>query len=279
MRKLYSVSAIWRKKDVNFLNTLKISRVIEEGMCVFSIEEGDDYNRLINFYSKNNFLLGKTRPKEFEIVHASCIFSTQELDNSDYYALGSIYQKNNGFPEPQKALKYQDIIFEYTDKRYGVNKKQIAPFRVKKPKYGKKYKGFYLDWEFEFAFFKKDFFDEVLAPLGLQSMEVLDYKTRKPLEDTVQLIIPLAKSKLLLENSAYDIHAKEETGGYKQYALQTLDFFPPFEKDFDFHICYSQEELLRGHRKIIISKEFCKLLVKHNIIEYSTDFLTPLRKK
>ncbi len=235
-------------------------------------------NKIITHYSKKDSLFSKTKPPEFSFTFQLATFSKEELDNANYYALGSICQKNNGFPEPQKALKYQDIIFEYTDKRYGVNKKQIAPFRVKKPKYGKKYKGFYLDWEFEFAFFKKVFFDEVLAPLGLQSMEVLDYKTMKPLEDTVQLIIPLAKSKLLLENSAYDIHTKEETGGYKQYALQTLDFFPPFETDFDFHICYSQEELLRGHRKIIISKEFCKLLVKHKIIEYSTDFLTPLRR-
>ena len=141
----------------------------------------------------------------------------------------------------------------------------------------KKQLGFSLEWEFEFIFFKKEFFQEVLAPLGLQSMEVLNYKTGKVLEDTVQLIVLIAKSKLLLENSAYDIHPLTETGGFKQYVLQTLDFFPPFENEFDFHICYSQEELLRGHRKIIISKEFCKLLVKHKIIKYNTWNLTPLK--
>lgn len=90
---------------------------------------------------------------------------------------------------------------------------------------------------FEFVFLKKEFYEDILAPLGLKSMEVLDYNTKKPLKYFVQLVIPTAKSKLLLEKSAYDIHPLEETGGYKQYALQTLDFFPPFENDFDFHIC------------------------------------------
>lgn len=110
-------------------------------------------------------------------------------------------------------------------------------------------------------------------------MEVLDYKTGKPLEDTVQLVIPMAKSKLLIENSDYDIHPLEETAGYKQYAVQTLDFFPSFEKEFDFHICYSQEEFYIGHRKIIISKEFCDLLVKYKIINYDTWNLIPLKTK
>lgn len=37
--------------------------------------------------------------------------------------------------------------------------------------------------------------------------------------------------------------------------------------------------MLGGHRKIIISKEFCNLLVENNVIEYSTRHLTPLNNK
>lgn len=277
MKKHYSIFAKWRKKDVAFLNSLNLSRKVEEGYFGFSIEEGIVYNKIVSHFSKKDSLLNKTKPPEFSINFGLVTFSREELDNAKYYALGGIYQKNNGYPEPQNSLKYQDIIFKYDNKEFGANKTQIAPFRVKSPKWGKTQKGFHLELEFEFVFFKKEFFQEVLAPLGLKSMEVLNYKTGKTLEDAVQLIIPTAKSKILLENSAYDIHPLEETGGYKQYALQTLDFFPPFEKEFNFHICYSQEELLRGHRKIIISKEFCNLLVKHKIIKYDTWNLTPLK--
>jgi hypothetical protein len=278
MKKLFYVFANWRQEDIEFLNTLKISNKIEKGADSFSIEEGNDYDNFTHFYSKKDSLFKKTKPKEFRIQQANCIFSKEELGDAKYYALSGIHQANNGFPEPHNGLAYQDIIFTFENKEFVVNKRQIAPFRVKQPKWKKNQVSFSLEWEFEFVFFKKEFFQDVLAPLGLKSMEVLD-KKRNPLEDTVQLIIPLAKSKILLENSAYDIHPKEERGGFKQYALQTLDFFPPFEKEFDFHICYSQEELLRGHRKIIISKKFCNLLIKHKIIEYNTWSLTPLKNK
>lgn len=277
MKKHYSIFAKWRKKDVQFLNSLNLSRVVEEGYFGFSIEEGETYDKIINYYSKKNTLFSNTKPPELSINFGLVTFSKEELNNAKYFALGGIYQKNNGYPEPQNSLKYRDIVFSYENKNNQARKTQIAPFSVKKPKWGKTQKGFSLEWEFEYAFFKKDFYEEVFAPLGLKAMEVLNYKTGKPLEDAVQLIIPIAKSKIMLENSAYDIHPLNETGGYKQYALQTLDFFPPFEKEFDFDICYSQEEQLRGHRKIIISKQFCDLLVKHKIIKYDTHHLTPLK--
>lgn len=278
MIKCYSFFAKWRKKDADYLNSLNLNKKIEVGYDGFWVEEDDRYKRIMNYYSKKDSLFSKVKPPEFSTKYAFSKFSKEDLDNAKYYSLSGIYQKNNGYPEPQKSLKYRDIIFKYENEELGANKVQIAPFKVKKPKYGKTQKGFHLEWEFEFVFFKKEFFQEVLKPLGLKSMEVLD-KKGNILEDTIQLVIPIAKSKILLENSAYDIHPLEETGGYKQYALQTLDFFPPFEKEYDFHICYSQEEQLRGHRKIIISKEFCDLLVKHKIIEYNTWNLTPLKNK
>lgn len=158
------------------------------------------------------------------------------------------------------------------------NKKQIASFRIKKPKWGKKKVCFNLGLEYEFIYFKKEFFQEVLAPLGLKSIEVINHSTDKSLEDTLQLIIPTAKSKLLLENSAYNTHTLNETGVYKQYAVQTLDFFPPFVKAFDFNICYSQEDFYIGIKKNIISKVFCDILVKHKVVPYDTWNLTPLKK-
>ncbi len=286
MKKLYYVFADWRLDDVKFVNTLNISNKIEEGVDSFSIKEGEDYDRFINHYSKKNSLFRKTKPKEFSIRHANCIFSKEDLDNANYYAISAIPLKEapeSRYPQPAKNESYIPNVFDgdiyKSGNDYGIyQKKQKAPFSIKKPKWRKKEVCFNLGLEYDYTCFKKDFFDEVLAPLGLQSMEVLDYKTGKPLEDTVQLVVPTAKSKLLLEGSAYDIYSIEETNGYKDYALQILDFFPPFEKDFDFHICYSQEYFGIKYQKIIISKEFCKLLVRHNIIEYSTDFLTPLRR-
>ncbi|MGG8496893.1 hypothetical protein ACQY1Q_10780 [Tenacibaculum sp. TC6] len=285
MIKHYSIFAKWRKKDVAFLNTLNLNRVIEEGYFGFSIEEGITYNKILNHYSKNDTAFNKTKPPEFSINLGLVTFSKEELDRSMYYAMFSIPPKevsSSRFPQPNKKREYVKQVFEgflyKYGEFYGVNcKKQIAPFKIKKPKWKKEEICFNLGLEYEYTLFKRDFYQEVLAPLGIDCMEVLDYKTGEPLEDTVQLVVPVAKSKLLLENSAYDIYSLGETNGFKQYGLQTLDFFPPFEKEFNFQICYSQEYFYGGFRKIIISKEFCNLLLKHKIIEYDTNHLIPLK--
>lgn len=287
MKKVYYVFADWRKKDIDFINCLEISKKIELGADSFSIEEGKDYEKLINFYSKKDSLFSKTKPKEFRIQQANCLFSKEELDNAKYYAISSIppySTPSTRYPQPNKSGEYilkvfSGDIYNHLDYYYVNQKKQIAPFKIKKPKWRKNEVCFNLGLEAEYTCFKKEFYQEVLAPLGLKAMEVLDYKTGKRLEDTVQLVIPLAESKLLLQNSAYDIHPKEETKGYKEYAVQTLDFFPPFENEFDFYICHSQEYFAGGLKRIIISKEFCHLLLKYNIIEYSTHQLTPLKNK
>lgn len=283
----YSIFAKWRKKDVIFLNTLNLKRKPEMGYFGFSVEEGETYKKILNHYSKKDSFFYKVKPPEFSINFGLVTFSKEELDNAKYYAISSIppYETpSTRYPQPNKNGEYipevfSGDIYKHYNYYYVSQKKQIAPFKIKKPKWKKNEVCFNLGLEAEYSCFKKEFYQEELAPLGLQAMEVLDYKTGKPLEDTVQLVIPTAKSKLLIGNSAYDILNKEETRGYKQYAVQTLDFFPPFEKEFDFHICYTQEYFGGGIQRIIISKEFCNLLIKHNIIEYSTHQLTPLKTK
>lgn len=285
MKKVYYVFAEWRKRDIDFINNLEISNKISIGADSFSIKEGEDFDKFTFHYSKKDTLLAKTKPKEFKVKLAGCNFSKEDLDNAKYFAISSMppYETHSSrYPQPNTKRDYIPEVFSGDIYKHGVyyfvnNKKQIAPFKIKKTSWRKNEICFNLGLESEYTVFKKDFFLEVLEPLGLKSMEVLDYKTNLPLEDAVQLIIPTAKSKLLLENSAYDIIPEEETRGHKQYAVQTLDFFPPFEEEFDFNICYTQEYFGGGIQRIIISKEFCDLLIKYNIIEYSTNHLTPLK--
>lgn len=285
MIKHYSLFAKWRKKDIEFLNNLNLERTIEEGYFGFRIEEGNVYEKIKDYFSKKDSLFSITKPPEFSINFAVVTFSKEELDNAKYFALSQIGGESgtSKWPQPYKTEPdYQKQVFKFDGFKNGkvfsmTNKSQISPFRIKKPKWGKDQKCFNLGLEYEYVCFKKEFFQEVLTPLGLKSMEVINHTTGKVLEDTVQLIIPTAKSKLLLENSAYDIHPSSETGGYKQYAVQTLDFFPDFQKDFDFYICHSQEDFYIGHKKIIISKEFCDLLINYKIVPYNTWNLTPLK--
>ena len=265
MIKYYSFFAKWRKKDVEFLNSLGLNKTIKENYDGFWVEEDDRYYKIIEHYSKKDSLFNKTKPQEYKSRHTGCFFSKEEIDSARYCILTRVGDPK-GYPQPKDT--YQEEVFNFGDCSHTrINKIQVAPFRIKKPRWAKGQVNFSLNWEWDFMFFKKDFYQEVLAPLGLQSKEVLQHSTGQPLEDTIQLDIPVAKSKILIEGSAYDIY--EPRCGKKQYARQTLDFFPPFEKEFNFHICYTQEEFDGGFKMIIASKELCELLIKHKVIKFA----------
>lgn len=273
MMKQYYVFAKWREKDVAFINSLLTNYKIDEGADSFQIEEGEILDKIKNYYSRKDSFFIKTKPKEFRIDFIGCAFSKQELDKSNYYMLANTGTPK-GYPQPEQG-EHLKQTFSFDCDNYRTNRKQIAPFRIKKPNWKKNQVNFSLNWEWDFMFFKKDFYQEELAPLGLKYKEVIQHSSGKPIEDTVQLDIPIAESKLLIENSAYDIH--KPRCGKKQYARQYLDFFPPFEKKIDFNICYTQEEFDGGYKRIIISKEFCNLLVKHKIIKYASGHLIPIK--
>tara|TARA_B110000090_G_C13366113_1_gene440198 strand:+ start:325 stop:1149 length:825 start_codon:yes stop_codon:yes gene_type:complete len=274
MIKHYTFSARWRKKDTEYIETFKTSRKIAQGFCSFYVEE-KDYQSIMKYYSKKDSLLNKTKPPEFSVRLVFVSFSKEELDDAKYYMLAATGAPK-GYPQPEQG-EHLKKTFSFDCGNYRTNRKQIAPFRIKKPKWSKNQVNFSLNWEWDFMFFKKEFYQEVFAPLGIKSKEVLQHSTGKPLEDTVQLDIPVAESSIYLEDSAFDIY--EPRCGKKQYARQYLDFFPPFKKEFNFHICYTQEEFDGGFKRIIISKEFCNLLTKHKIIKYISTHLIPMKSK
>ncbi len=275
MIKHFSFFAKWRKKDVDFLNSLKLDKTVEEGYCGFLITEGEVYEEIMAHFSKKDSLFTKTKPEEFSCTFATVSFSMKELEEAKYYELRATGD-SKGDPQPQSSFENKTFNFKCENCNNG--KEQIAPFRIKKIKWKKGQVNFTLR-DPDYIFFKKDFYQDILKPRGLKSKEVIIHKTGIVSEDIVQLEIPLSESKLNIENSAYDNETPCNECTHKQYSVQTLDYFPPFEKEFDFHICKTQEEFLGGRRRIIISKEFCNLLVDHKILKFNTWELTPMKLK
>lgn len=120
MIKYYSIFAKWRKKDVDFLNTLNLNRRPEEGYFGFSIQEGEDYEKIINYYSRKNSLFKKTKPAEFSINFALVTFSKEELDNAKYYAISSIppySTPSSRYPQPNKKeiTSHKFLVVIYTN--------------------------------------------------------------------------------------------------------------------------------------------------------------------
>ncbi|MEE9377504.1 MAG: hypothetical protein V3V33_05665 [Candidatus Lokiarchaeia archaeon] len=273
MIKHFSFFANWRKTDVDFLNNLSLDRKIEQGYFGFKIEEGDTYERIMEHFSKKDSIFSKTKPKEFSCTFTTVSFSKSELEKSKYYELKSTGE-SKGFPLPENSFEEEIFKIACSNCKSGIEQK--ASFHIKEVKWKKNQANFTLR-DPDFMFFRKRFFQEILHPLGLESREVIIHKTGKVSDDIVQLEIPFSKSKLIIDGSSYDNGVFCEKCGVKQYSIQTLDFFPPFEKELNFYICKTQEEFIGGRRRIIISKEFCELLVKHKIIKFNSWSLTPMK--
>ncbi|TSE11286.1 hypothetical protein [Aquimarina algiphila] len=283
MIKKHSIFANWRKKDVDFLANLGIT--IEEGYFSFLIEEGSVYNEIIKHYTENKGFFVNRTPKEFSSKFAVVEFSMEELDNSKYFVLQNI-GKPKGYPFPKNNFdKMTEETYTNYCKKCESNRQQKAPFKIEKePKLSKNQVNFSFHTIFDEMFFNIDFFQEVLKPLGLKSKEVLIGNTGVPSKNVVQLIIPEAESSLLLDNSVYDINTSCEICDTKKYTQQILGFMPSFKTDFDFLICKTKEffgetETRQAMRRIIISKEFCDILVKHKIIHYNTNEIYPITNK
>ena len=282
MIRKYHVFAKWRKRDVLYLTSHDIN--VEEGYHSFLINEGDKFDKIVSFFTRNGFL--KSSPPEFSYTQTPSEFSKEELDDSFNYVLNNLgYPK--GYPLPgQDFKKILNTTYASVCIKCGSCRDQIAPFRIKsEPNWtGKTKLNFSLNWIFDETFIRKDIFQEVFEPLGLKSREVIIHKTGKAAETVVQLIIPEAKSKLELEGSSYDTQDPCSLCGIKKYDQRNIDFMPPFKEDFDFIICKTQESFgqtntYMASRKIIINKNFCRLLLDKEMIEYDSNNLTPMLSK
>ena len=276
MIKKFLFYATWRKKDVEFFKSLDIT--VEEGCGHFLLEENERYFKVKEYLSRKGIF--NKPPADLFTIQSPSEFSKEELDASSYYILN-----NMGYPKgyPQPEVTYKQETYNDGCARCGIDYKQISSFRIKsEPNWtGKTKLNFSLNWIFDETFIKKDFFQEVFEPLGLKSREVIIHKTGKPAETAVQLIIPEAKSKLELEGSSYDTQSHCPVCGIKKYDQRNLDFMPRFKEDFDFIICKTQEvfgetNTHRARRKIIINKDFCKLLVNKGLIKYNSNDLIPM---
>ena len=175
MKKNYSFFAKWRKKDVEYLNSLKLNKVIKEGYDGFWVEEGDVYEVIMNKFSKKGFFSSDT-PEGFSVKQSGVTFSKKEIESAKFYNL-----IGTGSPiAVAQPDNYREIVFSSECGNYRVNKKQISQFSIEPIKLKKNQKNFTIAGEWDKMFFNKEFYQEALKPLGLKFFEVLDYKTGKP---------------------------------------------------------------------------------------------------
>lgn len=253
MKIMHQIFRNWSSNEVVALKELGID--VNEGLQSLIVEEDERYWRLKplldSWYAPD--MVG-TR------------FSDQDFENASF--LMALPDWQTGYPQPESGFGYLRLTYDL--KQYcpncGAGAHQNAPFRLKKePKWGKK-KLFMLYWVYDEIFVKKDVYERVFLPLGIESRPVLLHRPEKIIESTVQLVIP--ESRVSLNLDSYALETCEQCK-QKKYLPITKGYFPPFLGDsLPPDLSKSREYYGSGgsaSKWILISKALRAVLVRENI--------------
>jgi hypothetical protein len=195
------------------------------------------------------------------------IFTDDEKNNAKYLVI--LVNWDNGYPMPDGDGGYKKLTYDDTNycNTCGIGLMQKEPFRLRKaPNWGGHKKVFSLNWVYDELFVRKDFYDNLLKPLGIGSKEVLLYKKETVIEDTVQLVIPNTDAALNLEDCPFQVC---KDCNRKRYDLINNGFFPEFNEHVgSLPILKSLEWFGTGanaRKYIIVSQELRREFVKNKI--------------
>lgn len=255
MKIIHIIYNEWTKGQVKKLLSYGIK--VEEGYDRFDIEEGDLYFSLKHLFAK------------WAVAESfGTIYNSKDVNESKLLVYVSTWV--NGYPQPAETDEYLELTYDLTDycNVCGIGAKQDAPFRIKKqPKWGNK-KLFELEWIFDEIFVRRDVYESVFMPLGIEAIPVLLYKKDTEIDDTVQLKIPKIDiaNRLALENQPYSIC---ENCGRKKYIHKIKGYVPGFTSDIGSLQIFKCNEVfgeqLLAHNKIFITSDLLKNLHSHKI--------------
>jgi hypothetical protein len=161
--------------------------------------------------------------RDFQAVDtAATKFSATELDTAKHLGLASSWHR--GYPEPSDDRGYLQATFDLTHycKICGIGKRQVAPFRMKKPPIWGSKSILQLNWIFDEYFVKPDVWVAIFQPFGIGHRPVLLSSTSVEIDSVVQLDIPSVVD-LQLDNFKYD---ECRSCGQKKYLPVSRGFYP-----------------------------------------------------
>ncbi|MBV6643410.1 MAG: hypothetical protein KI791_22000 [Cyclobacteriaceae bacterium] len=250
MKIKHQISNLWNEGQVEYLKNYGLN--IKTGHDVFQMDEDDNYFKLKE-------MLARWGASDW----VGTVFDKNDLKNAEH--LNILSKWLNDYPQPEN--NYKETCFDLSNycSDCGIGKVQKAPLRLKRdPNWGKK-QTFSLNWILDEIFVRKDYYDEVLKPLGVDSMEVMLHKKDTPSETTVQLKIPVSNSELELLG-----YPMEECTSCrrKKYLPITRGFFPNFMLEEHLSIFKSKEYFGSGgaaDNKIIVSNQLYKMFSKDRV--------------
>jgi hypothetical protein len=162
--------------------------------------------------------------KKFRAVDIqSTKFTERELSSARYLALHPSW--HHGYPQPDEDdFGYLKATYDLRDycSACGIGKKQIAPFRMKKPPKWGRNSILQMNWVFDEYFLKPDIGESVFQSFDIGLRPVLLDKTGARIESVVQLEVP-ALVDLQMGDHPYEVCP---TCQRKRYPPNITGFFP-----------------------------------------------------
>lgn len=261
----------WRAKDVKFLNSLNLPIIIQENYQGIPIEDEEILKKIKKYYSQKDSLFTKNKPLDFSISFQSVNFSKEELETAKSYATilgkGKLHYIWNDANTWKKAL-YDSVC----DSCFSPKGNQLNPWVLKREVHTEKLEFLGFEGLPGYVFCNKKLATLVKKEFGIDSMPVLIGKKQQVSKHLVQLDIPISPYKLIMENNRYGDSYESNNWTYCNsctqdvYTNQERDFFPPFEKDFDFDLVLTQE-WFGWYRRTVVSKRFMEFCFEHKILK------------
>jgi len=124
---------------------------------------------------------------------------------------------------------------------------------------------------------------------GLKKREVLIGAKQKVSTKFVQIDIPVSQHPLYFGNSDFgktfkldgsgeisDSVEKCAECGRPLYTNQILDYFPSFEREFEFDVVFTQE-WFGWYRRLVVSKKFAEWLIDNKFVKWDSNFFIPVK--
>ena len=214
-------------------------------------EKYDSIKRLVASLNLQDDVIGTT-------------FTKGEVEQSDAVVWSG--KATKGYPQPEDPIEVNRSTYRNSCHECGVHDEQYALFKIKNIAI-RKNKIFALNWIHDEVFVERAFYDAFFSKLGIDMVEVLNYRNGKTLDNVVQLKIPKSEVEIDMRDREFVVCA---ICGRKKYSPTTKGFFPmPSYSGFD--IIKTKEYFGSGgsaFNQILIFKDLMKSLMSTKLAKY-----------
>jgi hypothetical protein len=252
MKIFYVVYHAWNELQVEMLKDFDI--VVPAKWARIEIEQKK--------YEKIKNILKKWHVQEPSV---GTIYDKKEIDRANWLMLEGVWI--NGYPQPEDYKKFISQTYDLSDfcNVCGIGAVQKNPFQLRvQPKWNKNLI-FNINWVFDELFVKKDIYETIFHPLGIDFWPVLNVKKLEVITDTVQLKLPNSPIPLMLDSQKHFIC---KACRRKKFSPQIAGYFPKLKSHPNELSLFKSQEYFgfdsSAFKRIIISNDLLNKFRKFN---------------